>query len=44
MAMTTGARKGELMNLRWCDVTIKTVQAQGETIVAVVGNYTSHLL
>ena len=23
MAMTTGARKGELMNLRWCDVNFK---------------------
>ena len=23
MAMVTGARKGELMNLRWCDVNIK---------------------
>lgn len=23
MAMTTGARKGELMNLRWCDVSFK---------------------
>jgi integrase len=23
MAMTTGARKGELMNLRWCDVDLK---------------------
>jgi integrase len=23
MAMTTGARRGELQNLRWCDVDFK---------------------
>jgi integrase len=27
MAMTTGARKGELMHLRWCDVDFKTYTA-----------------